>query len=240
MSIDRNAAFTALATTLSVWRANAFVNESSNRTTTAVLGSLDGLKQDRGEGRVLWPSEAPSWTGANGDAAALETTGLAAYALLAADAYPETAAAGLRFIVANKDSVGTWYSTQATMNALRALAAGASPRGSEAEGTLEVRVNGALVHSEALTLEGGDVFEQAAYARVETMLHGYYREHGFARVKVRRDARGRTFVYVLSDDNNCAKVNAAARRGIQRTLLLMFELTSSNPPRPDSTLAGTR
>jgi hypothetical protein len=41
---------------------------------------------------------------------------------------------------------------------------------------------------------------------------------------VLRDTRGRTVVYLLSDDNNCAK--GAGVRGLspQRTLLLQFAL----------------
>jgi hypothetical protein len=46
----------------------------------------------------------------------------------------------------------------------------------------------------------------------------------FEGVEVRQDARGRTLVYVLSDDNNCAKRPGALARGAQRTLLLLFEL----------------
>jgi hypothetical protein len=44
-------------------------------------------------------------------------------------------------------------------------------------------------------------------------------------VDVRRDEAGRTIVYLVSDDNNCAKKPGAGRgTGAQRTLLLMFEL----------------
>ncbi len=93
-----------------------------------------------------------------------------------------------------------------------------------------------LVQIERASLAGRGVLEPRELARIEPPLT----LDNFEGVEVRRDARGRTLVYVLSDDNNCAKVNAAARRGIQRTLLLMFELTGSSPKQPDSTLAGTR
>jgi hypothetical protein len=46
----------------------------------------------------------------------------------------------------------------------------------------------------------------------------------FEGIEVRQDARGRTLVYVLSDDNNCAKRPGASRVGVQRTLLLLFAL----------------
>ena len=44
----------------------------------------------------------------------------------------------------------------------------------------------------------------------------------FEGVEARRDASGRTVVYLLSDDNNCAK--NARGPALQRTLLLMFSL----------------
>jgi hypothetical protein len=39
-------------------------------------------------------------------------------------------------------------------------------------------------------------------------------------------SRGETLVYVISDDNNCAKTPGAPRHSRQRTLLLLFELTA--------------
>ncbi len=46
----------------------------------------------------------------------------------------------------------------------------------------------------------------------------------FEGVEARRDASGRTLVYLLSDDNGCAKTPGAVRSGLQRTLLLLFSL----------------
>jgi hypothetical protein len=48
-------------------------------------------------------------------------------------------------------------------------------------------------------------------------------------VEARRDASGRTLVYLLSDDNGCAKTAGSKRSGLQRsgmqrTLLLLFAL----------------
>jgi hypothetical protein len=45
----------------------------------------------------------------------------------------------------------------------------------------------------------------------------------FEGIDARRDASGRTLVYLLSDDNNCAKTDAGrGGPGLQRTLLLLF------------------
>ena len=46
----------------------------------------------------------------------------------------------------------------------------------------------------------------------------------FEGVEARRDASGRTLVYLLSDDNGCAKTPGSKRSGLQRTLLLLFAL----------------
>lgn len=125
--------------------------------TAELYARLDAAKVEGAEGRLSWPTDAPSWTGAAGDAAAIETTGLVAYGLLKARAYPGNAAGAVKFLVSHKDAVGTWYNTQATMNALRALLAAASPQGSEAEGTLSISVNGVAQPPIVLTRADGDV-----------------------------------------------------------------------------------
>ncbi|MCA9550095.1 MAG: hypothetical protein KC933_08675 [Myxococcales bacterium] len=126
--------------------------------TSTLLSRLDGLKTDAGEGKVLWPTEAPSWTGAAGDVAAIETTGLVAYGLFQARAFPDDAAGAMRYLVSNKDAVGSWYNTQATMNALRALLAAASPQGSDANGTFTITVNGLALEPISVTPANGDLF----------------------------------------------------------------------------------
>jgi hypothetical protein len=117
--------------------------DPAGTTTTEVFGRLDGLRVDLGadEG-TLWPTETPSWTGTGGDTAAIETTGLVAYGLMQAGVYPDDVAGAMRFILANKDAVGTWYNTQATMNALRALSAGLGGGAGDADGTLVVTIGG--------------------------------------------------------------------------------------------------
>jgi hypothetical protein len=64
----------------------------------------------------------------------------------------------MSYLVSNKDAVGSWYNTQATMNALRALLAAASPQGSDAEGTVTLTVNGQTQAPISVTKENGDVY----------------------------------------------------------------------------------
>jgi hypothetical protein len=73
----------------------------------------------------------------------------------------------------------------------------------------------------AAQLDGQGAFAPVELARLEPPLS----VDNFEGIDARRDPSGRTLVYLLSDDNNCAKT-AAGRGGpgMQRTLLLMFAL----------------
>jgi hypothetical protein len=77
-----------------------------------------------------------------------------------------------------------------------------------------------LVRLERATLEGDGLLETRELARLEPPLT----LDNFEGVDVRQDARGRTLVYLISDDNDCLKAGGVPRVGVQRTLLLLFEL----------------
>ena len=70
------------------------------------------------------------------------------------------------------------------------------------------------------SLEGTGPLEPREIARLERPLT----LDNFEGVEARRDASGRTLVYLLSDDNGCAKTAGSRRSGLQRTLLLLFAL----------------
>ncbi|MDD9940891.1 MAG: MG2 domain-containing protein [Myxococcales bacterium] len=132
----------------------------ADQITNDLFERLDSMKEAGDEGKISWPSDTPSWTGAAGDSAAVETTGLIAYGLMQADAYPDSVDGAINYLIGNKDSVGTWYNTQATMNALRALGAAASGGGNDASGQLEVRVNGTLVETIEITEDTNDLHRE--------------------------------------------------------------------------------
>jgi len=75
-----------------------------------------------------------------------------------------------------------------------------------------------IARLERASLEGSGPLAPHEIARFEAPLT----LDNFEGIEARRDASGRTLVYLLSDDNNCAK-NARAP-ALQRTLLLMFAL----------------
>jgi hypothetical protein len=77
-----------------------------------------------------------------------------------------------------------------------------------------------LVRLSAASLDGDGLLEPREVARLEAPLT----MDNFEGVEARTDDSGRTLVYLLSDDNSCAKAGGSGGPGLQRTLLLLFAL----------------
>ncbi|MFW6163174.1 MAG: MG2 domain-containing protein, partial [Planctomycetota bacterium] len=107
---------------------------------------------------VHWTGRGTGVTWSRGDVLDIETTALAAQALLASPDHTSVAHKALAWLVEHKDAHGTWHSTQATVQAMRALLAGAGRAGG-IEGTLNVTVaaNGQLARELTITPETSDV-----------------------------------------------------------------------------------
>jgi hypothetical protein len=97
------------------------------------LDRIEALKKPADDGKlVFWEQPAGSRTTFHGAGrgGSVETTALAALALLHRNGHPETTRRALGWLVKQKDAAGTWPSTQATVLALKALVAGtAKPDG---------------------------------------------------------------------------------------------------------------
>jgi uncharacterized protein YfaS (alpha-2-macroglobulin family) len=112
------------------------------------------------EGETIhWQSASEGVTYGGGEALAVETTAVVAQAMLTAGAHTQTAHKALAWLVEHKDPRGTWFSTQATVQAMRALLAGTGAGGG-VEGTVNVTVtaNGEVASELAITPETADVF----------------------------------------------------------------------------------
>jgi phage gp46-like protein len=134
--------------------------DPAHRVTSDLFSRLEGMKETDADGHISWPSDTPSWTGAGGGAVQIETTGLVAYGMIKAGTYPDSAAGAIEYLIANKDAVGSWYSTQATMNALRALGAAAGGQATDAEGALQVKVNGNVVQTIDISPDTNDLHRE--------------------------------------------------------------------------------
>ena len=108
-------------------------------TTQAVINRLYEKRVQEG-GIVYWSVGAGSFMGATGESGSLETTALAAYALMRADAHPDAVSGALAYLVQGKDSWGTWGTTQATILTLKTLLL-ATEKAGQAEGPANIRVS---------------------------------------------------------------------------------------------------
>lgn len=107
--------------------------------TRAVIDRLHEMRVEA-EGAVYWQTGVASFMGATGDSGSLETTALAAHALMRAGAHPQAVTGALAYLIQGKDSWGTWSTTQATILSLKAMLL-ATEQGGQASGPATVRVS---------------------------------------------------------------------------------------------------
>ena len=107
--------------------------------TQAVLDRLYEMRVEEGD-TVYWQAGAASFMGATGQSGSLETTALAAYAFMRANAHSDAVSGALAYLIQGKDSWGTWSTTQATILTLKALLL-ATEQAGEAEGPATISVS---------------------------------------------------------------------------------------------------
>ena len=139
---------------------NAFATVGRGKEAASILHRLDAMKSVQGE-FVFW---TPSGGGgglmhSRGETFTIETTALVAQAMQAADVHRATVHRALAWLVSMKDPNGTWRSTQATVQTMRALLAGANPA-SDIEGkvTLTISANEQNAGTLEITEENSEVF----------------------------------------------------------------------------------
>jgi hypothetical protein len=127
---------------------------------------LDGLlaRAETDEaGLVFWRSELPTYMGGYGDVASVETTAMIAMALLRAGYQPEVAQQALDFLVGQRDSFGAFYTTQATILALKALLLGAKVGGEGGEATVTISLGDGRSKTLVVNQENADVVQQVSF-----------------------------------------------------------------------------
>jgi uncharacterized protein YfaS (alpha-2-macroglobulin family) len=96
-----------------------------------------------------------------GDVLRVETTALAAHALLRAGLHQTTANKALVWLLSQRDPEGTWMSTQATVAAMRAILVGTTASSSTIDGpvAIAVSVNGRSAGGLRITPETSEVHQ---------------------------------------------------------------------------------
>ncbi|HEY6968331.1 MAG TPA: hypothetical protein VJA94_03940, partial [Candidatus Angelobacter sp.] len=115
----------------------------------------------------VWWTTAQTGFYSTGSTASVETTGLAAQALLKWGQDASTVRKALTFIASKKGSRGDWGSTQATIMALRALLLATEKGAADVRGTLQVMLNGKPVVKLELTPENNDLLHQFVFKTVD-------------------------------------------------------------------------
>jgi len=121
-----------------------------------VLNRLIGMAIEE-DGKIYWKSGVSTLTFSRDRSADIEATATIALALVNSGGYPEVTNKVLAYLISVKDPNGTWYSTQATVLALKALVASLERAASDTNATVKVLVNGQEVSSFAITPEDSDV-----------------------------------------------------------------------------------
>jgi uncharacterized protein YfaS (alpha-2-macroglobulin family) len=126
--------------------------------TIQVLDRLAGLAERQGEG-AAWPSTIATFMGSTGKTGSIETTALAALALLRSGQHADIANAALTYLVQQKDPAGTWYTTQATVLSLKALIMSVRSGAEKVNATVTVKLNGSQTRTIQVTPENYDVVQ---------------------------------------------------------------------------------
>jgi hypothetical protein len=115
----------------------------------------------------VWWSADETGVYATGTSASVETTGLAAQALLKWGKAAATTRKALMYLTARKDATGAWSSTQATIMALRALLLASEKGTADLHGMVQIVVNGKPAEKLILTPENNDLLHQFAFKEID-------------------------------------------------------------------------
>ncbi|MEJ2210338.1 MAG: alpha-2-macroglobulin family protein, partial [Anaerolineae bacterium] len=131
--------------------------------TGAALDTLAQMAELDGEG-AYWQSGIATFVGGTGETASIETTALAAYAFLRAGRHTDLANQALTYLIRQKDSYGTWHSTQATVQTLKALLLSVREGGEGTEATVRVSLNGEQADAVRITEDNFDVVQLVSFS----------------------------------------------------------------------------
>jgi uncharacterized protein YfaS (alpha-2-macroglobulin family) len=148
--------------------ANALVAadlQNGEKPSTATLQALDrlaGMAVQDGNS-AYWPSGVATFMGAEGQTGSIETTALAALAFLRSNTHPDLANAALTYLVRQKDSFGTWYSTQATVLTLKALIQSVRAGAENVDASVTISLNGGQTRTLTVDRSNFDVVQMVSF-----------------------------------------------------------------------------
>jgi uncharacterized protein YfaS (alpha-2-macroglobulin family) len=124
----------------------------------------------RADGGAFWTPGTQTYLGSYGLAGDIETTALAAQALLRSGADPDLAQAALDYLARNRDANGSFYTTQATIQALKALLLAADSSQEQGAAAVSVTLSGqdSGIQRETITVDdaNADLLQSAVFSEV--------------------------------------------------------------------------
>jgi len=125
--------------------------------TDAAINAL-AARATEGPKTAFWKQEGETPTSARNDSADLETTALAAQALLKSGQKGGLAKKALDYLTEKKDAFGNWQTTQATILSLKAfLLSFTKGTNADTAGTVEVSIDGKAVERVQITKDNNDL-----------------------------------------------------------------------------------
>ncbi len=152
--------------TLAVIANFAAAYEKDHEFTSRAVTALLQARTEKGD-KAWWTAEETS-VYATGESATIETTGLAAQALLTSGRESATARKALAYLASKKDASGTWGTTQATIMALRALLLSMDKGAADVRGAIEITLNDVPASTLQLTSDNNEVFHQFVLKNVSS------------------------------------------------------------------------
>jgi len=139
--------------------------DPGDQLTSQVIHALYEARIEEGD-TVYWQTRGASFMGAAGQSGSVETTALAAYALMRAGEHLDAAQAALSYLLQAKDSWGTWSSTQATILSLKALLlASELGDGAAEQSAIRVSLNNELTQEILIGEDNADVVHLVTFDR---------------------------------------------------------------------------
>jgi len=132
--------------------------DPKNETTLDTLRTLHEMRIEKDD-TVYWAAQSQTPTCGTGAAADIEVTALAVQALIRCGQELGTVGKAVNFLVKNKDAYGTWQSTQATIQALRAMLMAERGTTAAAEATIKIQCNGEDITTLTVNDKNSDVLQ---------------------------------------------------------------------------------
>jgi hypothetical protein len=135
---------------------NLYADRKEMVTANRVAARLASMAVRDGK-KVTWKESGPSPFYSTGEAGSVEITGMAAMGFMKLQQRTDLVQGAMEYLIGSKDSWGTWWSTQSTVAALKALIFALEHGAQPFAGTVRILVDNTLAKTLAITKEQSDL-----------------------------------------------------------------------------------